>query len=77
MAEVFLSHSFEREGISYIIEGRADGIIVPLGSSLYQTTTIDEIKTTSQPLERIHEDYTSFIGPRLSVTAIFMPYNRI
>lgn len=57
MAEVFLSHSFEREGISYIIEGRADGIIVPLGNSLYQTTTIDEIKTTSQPLERIHEDY--------------------
>lgn len=57
MAEVFLSHSFEREGISYIIEGRADGIIVPLENSLYQNTTIDEIKTTSQPLDKIHEDY--------------------
>lgn len=57
MAEVFLSHSFEREGIFYTIEGRADGIIIPLESSLYQKITIDEIKTTSLPLERIHEDY--------------------
>ncbi|NLZ48293.1 MAG: ATP-dependent DNA helicase [Clostridiales bacterium] len=57
MSEVFLSYSFEREGISYIIEGRADGIIVPLENSLYKKITIDEIKTTSQPLEKIHEDY--------------------
>ena len=50
--EVFLSETRTVEGISYTIEGRADGIFeAPPGR-----TVVDEIKTTAAPLEEITEE---------------------
>lgn len=51
-AEVKLVHECEVEGIVYVVEGRADGIIKDLVS-----VTIDEIKTTTTSLEQIDENY--------------------
>lgn len=51
-AEVSLSYTFEKEDISLEISGRADGIIDNDG-----VITIDEIKTTTAPIEFINEDY--------------------
>ena len=51
-AEVFLSAERQAEGLTFLLEGRADGIFTD-GSG---TTVIDEIKTTAVPYEAITED---------------------
>lgn len=51
-AEVRLVHECDIEGIMYIVEGRADGIVKDLVS-----ITIDEIKTTTTSLDLIDENY--------------------
>ena len=51
-AEVFLSETRVVDGISFTIEGRADGIFVDKSG----VTVIDEIKTTAIPAEEIQED---------------------
>ena len=51
-AEVRMVYEYSLEDICYVIEGRADGIIKDLVS-----VTIDEIKTTTVPLEQIDEDF--------------------
>ena len=51
-AEVKMVYECAIEGITFIIEGRADGIIKDLVS-----VTIDEIKTTSAPLEMVDENF--------------------
>lgn len=51
-AEVKMVHECALDDIEYIIEGRADGIIKDLVS-----VTIDEIKTTTVPLDQIEEDF--------------------
>ena len=50
-AEVFLSTDRTVDGISFTIEGRADGIFTEDGG-----TVIDEIKTTAVPFEEITEE---------------------
>ncbi len=50
--EVHLKHSFEYKDFSFIVEGRADGII-----HQDDEVIIDEIKSTTRPLEFIDEDY--------------------
>ena len=51
-AEVHLKHSFEYENFSFIVEGRADGIIAD-----DKEVIIDEIKSTTRPLSSIDENY--------------------
>ena len=51
-SEVVLKHSFKHRGFSITLEGRADGILKD-----GYTIVIDEIKTTTRPLESIDEDY--------------------
>ena len=51
-AEVFLTAEREVEGITFTLEGRADGIFTDEDG----TTVIDEIKTTAIPTEEMHED---------------------
>lgn len=51
-AEVYLSFSMESDGFTIIIEGRADGIITE-----EEGIVIDEIKSTTSPLEYIDENY--------------------
>ncbi|TCO72299.1 ATP-dependent DNA helicase [Marinisporobacter balticus] len=51
-AEVTLKHKLEHEGYTFLIEGRADGIIKESDG-----ICIDEIKSTTKPLEIIHENY--------------------
>lgn len=51
-AEVVLRHNIEYKDFLFIVEGRADGIILE-GNNF----TIDEIKTVIRPLETIDEDY--------------------
>ena len=51
-AEVFLSAEREVAGISFVIEGRADGIFANEDG----VTVIDEIKTTAIPTEEMTED---------------------
>ncbi len=51
-AEVQLKKEVTCCGISYLIEGRADGIILE-----EDTVVIDEIKTTAAPLETIDENF--------------------
>lgn len=50
--EFYLKKEFEFNNILFIIEGRADGIIIENGQ-----TTIDEIKSTYTNLDLINEDY--------------------
>ncbi len=51
--EVYLSYDYNLEGFTIKLEGRADGIITePEGM------VIDEIKSTSRPLEYIDEDFS-------------------
>lgn len=51
--EVFLSFDYEIQGFSIRLEGRADGIITePEG------LVIDEIKSTTRPLEYIDDDFS-------------------
>ena len=45
-SEVVLKHSFKHRGFSITLEGRADGILKD-----GYTIVIDEIKTTTRPLE--------------------------
>ena len=52
-AEVALAYECTAEGIEYRLEGRADGIFTDESG----TVTIDEIKTTAAPCERITEDF--------------------
>lgn len=51
-AEVKLVHECQIEDISFVVEGRADGIIKDLIS-----VTIDEIKTTAMPLSMVDENF--------------------
>ena len=51
-AEVFLAEERTVDGLSFRVEGRADGIF----SNEDGTTVIDEIKTTTLPAEAIRED---------------------
>lgn len=51
--EVFLSYEYEKDEFVLRLEGRADGII-----SENDTIVIDEIKTTTRPLEMIDEDFS-------------------
>lgn len=50
--EVVLKHSFEYMSYKFLIEGRADGVITN-----DEKVIIDEIKTTTTPLENIDENY--------------------
>ena len=50
--EVFLSYKVEHDGLTYIVEGRADGIILD-----EDKVTIDEIKSTTLPLDMIEENF--------------------
>lgn len=50
--EVTLKQEVTEEGITFVIEGRADGIITTLGN-----ITIDEIKSTTMPLDQIDKDF--------------------
>ena len=52
MAEVSLKYDIEYKNFHFIIEGRADGIIVE-GLDI----TIDEIKSLTKPLELVDEEY--------------------
>lgn len=51
-AEVFLSAERQADGITFTLEGRADGTFTDKND----ITTIDEIKTTAVPFEEITED---------------------
>ena len=51
-AEVALKETLTCAGVTYTLEGRADGIFTADGM-----TVIDEIKTTAAPLEQISEDF--------------------
>ncbi|MCT4618190.1 MAG: ATP-dependent DNA helicase [Marinisporobacter sp.] len=51
-AEVTLKHKLEHKGYTFFIEGRADGIIKENAA-----ICIDEIKSTTKPLEMIDENY--------------------
>lgn len=53
-AEVSLRQSYTAEGIDYCLEGRADGIFTAEDGSV----TIDEIKTTTLPVEQITGEQT-------------------
>lgn len=53
-SEQSLKYIFEYKGFNFLIEGRADGIIVSESG-----VTIDEIKTTTMPLESIDENYNA------------------
>lgn len=52
-SEVFLKHEFEYKDIIFILEGRADGIIIADDEVI-----IDEIKSTYTELEKIDENYS-------------------
>ncbi len=66
-AEVRLVHECEMEGISFIVEGRADGIIRDLVS-----ITVDEIKTTTTPLELIDENFNPLHWAQAKCYAYFI-----
>jgi len=51
-SEVWLTLEYEHDGIGYLLEGRADGLF-----RLDDRYVIDEIKTTTLPLEQINEDF--------------------
>jgi DNA excision repair protein ERCC-2 len=64
LPEVSLVYNFQYKDFEIVLEGRADGIIVPdktkVSESLFEIddkVTIDEIKSTSRALEEIDEDY--------------------
>lgn len=50
--ELYLSFPVEKDGIAFLIEGRADGIILAEDSA-----TIEEIKSTYHSLENIDKDF--------------------
>ncbi len=50
--EVWLSHSLEYKGMTITVEGRADGVLWK-----NDIVIVDEIKTTTRPLEQIDEHY--------------------
>ena len=52
--EFFLKREFELNNILFIIEGRADGIIIE-----HEKVTIDEIKSTYTNLDLINENYNT------------------
>jgi len=51
-SEVWLSLEYNHNGIDYLLEGRADGVF-----KLEEGYIIDEIKTTTLPLEQIEEEF--------------------
>jgi DNA excision repair protein ERCC-2 len=62
--EMTLAYYFQYKDFSFLLEGRADGIIIPKEheepASLIiekQRAIIDEIKSTTRPLDTINEDY--------------------
>ena len=57
-SEVSLRHEMEIDGISVIIQGRADGIIT--GDN--ENFVIDEIKTTTLPLEYIYKQHQQHLA---------------
>ncbi|QZY53922.1 ATP-dependent DNA helicase [Crassaminicella profunda] len=63
-AEVTLKHKLEHEGFTFLIEGRADGIITEPCS-----ICIDEIKSTTKPLESIDENYNEIHWAQAKVYA--------
>ena len=52
LSEVALSYTCTYDNLEFVVEGRADGIIHAL-----DLVTVDEIKSTTTPLEFIDEDY--------------------
>jgi Rad3-related DNA helicase len=52
ISELSLSYPLEKAGISFLIEGRADGIILAEDGII-----VEEIKSTYCPLEHINEDF--------------------
>ncbi|WP_138202950.1 ATP-dependent DNA helicase [Haloimpatiens lingqiaonensis] len=50
--EFYLCHTSDIDGIKIEISGRADGVII-----LENEVIIDEIKTTTRPIDEIYEDY--------------------
>ena len=52
--EFFLKHELVFNDINFIIEGRADGLIID-----EERIVIDEIKSTYRSLELINEDYNT------------------
>lgn len=60
MPEMVLVHKFTYEDICFSVEGRADGVIVPLKENeTFMNVIIDEIKTTALPLTDIYEEYNN------------------
>ncbi|MDP4088286.1 MAG: ATP-dependent DNA helicase [Bacillota bacterium] len=58
--EMVLIHRFEYNGIPFVVEGRADGIIVPMKENeLFMKVIVDEIKTTTLSLEDLEEEYNN------------------
>jgi DNA excision repair protein ERCC-2 len=64
ISEAFLSHGFEYGGFHFLLEGRADGIIVSKEEvskeqkcCVITAAVIDEIKTTARPLDIVDEDF--------------------
>jgi DNA excision repair protein ERCC-2 len=63
-SEVALVHTFNYKDFTFLLEGRADGIIVPGNEEVnlnflerIERVTIDEIKSTARSLEEIDENY--------------------
>ncbi|WP_242866832.1 ATP-dependent DNA helicase [Abyssisolibacter fermentans] len=54
-AEVCLKHEFELEEFIFVVEGRADGIIIPEEDD--DLVIIDEIKSTAIQLEKIDQNF--------------------
>ena len=50
-SEIYLVHEYELDDITFIIDGRADGIF-----SIQDQVYIEEIKTTSIPYQEIHDE---------------------
>ncbi|WP_139903572.1 ATP-dependent DNA helicase [Clostridium thermarum] len=59
LAEAALVYKFQQKGITFSVEGRADGIILPGKDDDNSNVVIDEIKTTTQKLEHIDEEYNT------------------
>lgn len=68
-AEIKLVHECEVDGIVFVVEGRADGIIQDLVS-----VTIDEIKSTTTNLDVIDENYNYLHWAQAKCYAYFYAY---
>lgn len=68
--EVKLVHEHEAQGITFVVEGRADGIITDLVA-----VTIDEIKSTRANLADIDEDYNPLHWAQAKCYAYFYAFD--